>query len=66
MSDFDKLIMARDQLRKARNKYIEEFSDFLHEMIGTDEELKQAQYLHGKTDAICTAFAIINNLIESE
>lgn len=67
MSDFDKLIKAQDMLLKAKTDYINEFSDFVNCMKACNpEDLKRAQYLHGRADAICAAYSIIRNLIDAE
>ena len=67
MSDFDKLIKAHDMLLKAKTDYINEFSDFVNCMKTCNpENLKRAQYLHGRADAICAAYSIIYNLINNE
>ena len=67
MSDFDKLIKAQDMILKAKTDYINEFSDFVNTMKACNpEDLKRAQYLHGRADAICAAYSIITNLINNE
>ena len=67
MSDFEKLYQAERMLLKAKTDYINEFSDFVNCMKACNpEDLKRAQYLHGKADAICAAYIIVRNLLENE